>query len=236
VNYPRASVFYTKEIKTTMFSGVLYKAGELLIKSYATLMLKMDILRQTDLPAGPVLYAANHPSTTDPIFIHLISPQPISVMITSKVFSIPVLGAYMRKMQQIEVIPGQGEKVLDAARQALEKGRSVMIFPEGLISPAEGFHAPRSGVARLALQTGVPVVPLGIYLSEKNCKRIPTTLDGEPDIITWYLKGPYAVTIGNPLWFTGDFNDRSLVKTIAENVMQNIRSLAQESKLRVQMR
>lgn len=219
-----------------MFSAMLYKAGEILIKSYAKLMLKMDIRRQTELPDGPVLYAANHPSTTDPIFIHLVSPQPISVMITSKVFSIPVLGAYMRRMQQISVVPGQGERVLEEARQALEKGRSVMIFPEGLISPPGEFHTPRSGVARLALKTGVPVVPLGISLREENCKRVPTTLEGEPDIITWYLRGPYAVTVGKPLWFSGDANDKPLVKTIAETVMQHIRDLAQESRQRIQVK
>lgn len=217
-----------------MISKLLYIAGEILIKAYAKLMLKMDIYRQTELPTGPVLYAANHPSTTDPIFMHLISSQPISVMITSKVFSIPVLGAYMRKMQQICVMPGKGDQVLEEARRALEKGRSVMIFPEGLISPPGEFHAPRSGVARLALQAGVPVVPLGIYLSEENCKRVPTTLEGEPDIITWYLRGPYAVTIGKPLWFNGDANDKPLVKTIAENIMQHIRDLAQESRQRAQ--
>jgi 1-acyl-sn-glycerol-3-phosphate acyltransferase len=217
-----------------MFSKLLYHAGRNLVRVYARLMLNMNVHRHTELPKGPVLYAANHPSTTDPIFIQLISSQPMSVMILSKVFSIPVLGAYMRKMRHISVIPGRGEHVLEQARQTLADGRSVVIFPEGLISPPEGFHSPRSGVARLALQAGVPIVPLGIYLSEKGCKRIPTTLEGEPDIITWYLRGPYAVTIGKPLWFTGDFNDRSLVKTITENVMQNIRALALESKLRMQ--
>ncbi len=217
-----------------MFSQAIYIAGRILIGAYTRLMLQWDIASQATLPKGPVLYAANHPSTTDPIFIHLISRQPISIMITSKVFSIPVLGALMRKMQQIEVIPGQGEKVLDEARQTLAKGRSVMIFPEGLISPPDGFHAPRSGVARLALQTGVPVVPLGIYLAEKNCKRIETTLNGQPDLITWYLHGPYAVTIGKPLWFSGDVSDKSLVQAIAEKVMENIRTLAHESRQRVQ--
>lgn len=216
-----------------MFSKTLYTLGEIVIKAYARLMLKLDIHRQVELPVGPVLYAANHPSTTDPIFIHLISTLPLSVMVASKVFSIPVLGAYMRKMEQLEVIPGQGEQVLEQARQTLAEGRSVVIFPEGLISPAGGFHAPRSGVARLALQAGVPVVPLGIYLSDQGCKRIPTTLDGEPDLITWYLRGPYAVTIGKPLWFSGNDNDRSLVKTIAENVMRQIRELVQESQERV---
>jgi 1-acyl-sn-glycerol-3-phosphate acyltransferase len=217
-----------------MLSKILSVASQILFKAYARLMLNLDIHRHTDLPTGPVLFAANHPSTTDPIFIHIILPRPISVMIAAKVFSIPVLGAYMRKMQQISVIPGQGEQVLEEARQTLEAGRSVMIFPEGRISPVDSFHAPRSGVARLALQTGVPIVPLGIYLSEQGCKRIPTTVDGEPDLVTWYLKGPYAVTIGKPLWFSGDSNDRPLVKTVAENVMQNIRALALESRVRAQ--
>lgn len=215
-----------------MLSKLLYQVGRVLIGAYARLMLKMDVRWQHGLPAGPVLFAANHPSTTDPIFIHLISSQPISVMITSKVFSIPLLGAYMHKMGQICVMPGKGEQVLEEARRTLQAGRSVMIFPEGLISPSAGFHAPRSGVARLALQAGVPVVPLGIYLAEKNCKRVPTTLEGQPDVITWYLRGPYAVTVGKPLWFSGDADDRPLVQRIAETVMQNIRALALESRQR----
>jgi 1-acyl-sn-glycerol-3-phosphate acyltransferase len=217
-----------------MFTELLYTASNILIKSYARLMLEMDIHWQVSLPTGPVLFAANHPSTTDPIFIHLISPRPMSVMVASKVFSIPVLGPYMRKLQQICVTPGKGAQVLEEARQTLKAGRSVTIFPEGLISPADGFHAPRSGVAWLALECGVPVVPIGIYLSEKGCKRIPTMLEGEPDMVTWYLRGPYAVTIGRPLWFSGDANDKPLVKTVAESIMENIRALALESRQRVQ--
>jgi 1-acyl-sn-glycerol-3-phosphate acyltransferase len=217
-----------------MFSKFLYEAGRVVIQSYASLLLKMDIHWQETLPQGPVLFAANHPSTTDPIFIHLVFPRPVSIMINSKVFSIPVLGPYMRKLQQICVVPGQGERVLAQARQKLAEGRSVMIFPEGLISPPDGgFHAPRSGVARLALESGVPVVPVGISLTEKGCKRIPTTLEDEPDIITWYLRGPYAVTIGKPLSFSGNSNDKPLVRDVAENIMQQIRVLAQESRQRI---
>jgi 1-acyl-sn-glycerol-3-phosphate acyltransferase len=217
-----------------VLADLLYKVSRILIGSYASLMFKMDIQWQTALPKGPVLFAANHPSTTDPVLIHLISPRPMSVMINSKVFSIPVLGPYMHRMRQISVIPGKGDQVLDQANQTLEKGQSVAIFPEGLISPVDGFHSPRSGVARLALKSGVPVIPLGIYLSEKGCRRIPTMLEGEPDIVTWYLHGPYAVTIGKALHFSGDANDKSLVKKVAENIMENIRSLASESRNRSQ--
>ena len=221
-----------------MLSKLLYKAGRIVIGGYARLMLKMDVHWHESLPDGPVLYAANHPSTTDPIFIHLIAKKPMSVMINSKIFTIPVLGAYMRKMKQIEVIrsKGQSDQVLKQAVRALAAGRSVVIFPEGAISPPEGFAPVRSGVARLALQSGVPVVPIGIHLQGENCRHVPTTLEGEPDVITWYLRGPYAITIGKPLHFQGDENDRSLVKTIAENVMEQIRFLAGESKLRMQMR
>jgi len=89
-----------------MLSEILYSVGRVVIQSYAMLMLKMDVHWHTTLPAGPVLFAANHPSTTDPILIHLISKKPMSVMINSKVFTIPFLGAYMRKMGQICVSPG----------------------------------------------------------------------------------------------------------------------------------
>jgi 1-acyl-sn-glycerol-3-phosphate acyltransferase len=221
-----------------MFSELLYKVGRIIIGTYARLMLKMDVHWHDKLPEGPVLYAANHPSTTDPIFIHLISKQPMSVIINSKIFSIPVLGAYMRKMRQIEVIRGQGQsdKGLEQAVRILASGRSVVIFPEGAISPADGFLPVRSGVARLALQSGMPVVPIGIHLQDENCRCVPTILEDEPDVITWYLHGPYAITLGKPLRFQGDANDRPLVKTIAENVMEQIRVLARESKLRMQMR
>jgi 1-acyl-sn-glycerol-3-phosphate acyltransferase len=216
-----------------MFSKFLQEIGRVVITSYVRLMLSLDIHWQAKLPEGPVLFAANHPSTTDPIFIQVLLARPLSVMITSKVFSIPLLGAYMRKMKQICVTPGQGEAVLEEARQSLIDGRSVTIFPEGLISPLNGFHVPRSGVARLALKSGVPVVPLGIYLADKGCKRFPTNLEGEADIITWYLRGPYAITIGKPLHFSGDSNDKPLVRRTAEIIMEHIRLLAQESRQRV---
>jgi 1-acyl-sn-glycerol-3-phosphate acyltransferase len=216
-----------------MLSQLLYGIGRIVITSYVRLMLKMDVRWHDNMPQGPVLYAANHPSTTDPIFIHTLFRKPMSIMITYKAFTIPFLGLYMKKMGHVRVSPGQGEQVLEEARQTLKSGRSVVIFPEGLISPANGFHEPRSGVARLALESGVPVVPLGISLREKNCKRIPATFEGEPDIVTWYLRGPYAITVGKPLRFSGSASDRPLVKSVAENIMAHIRALALESHQRV---
>ena len=217
-----------------MLSDLLYEFGRAVIQSYAHLMMKMDVRWRTALPSGPVLFAANHPSTTDPFLIHLITRKPMSVMITSKAFSIPLLGAYMRKIGHICVSTGQGENVLEQARQTLKRGRSVTIFPEGLISPAGGgFNPPRSGVGRLAISSEVPVIPIGISLKDEGCHRIQGTFEGEPDIMTWYLHGPYAITIGKPMHFKGDANDKDFVKTVSESIMQKIRSLAQDSQARM---
>ena len=216
-----------------MISRLLYFLGRVIITAYVRLMLKMDVHWHEKMPKGPVLYAANHPSTTDPIFIHTLTRKPMSIMIHNRVFAIPFLGAYMKKMGHVRVIPGKGEEVLEEARRTLASGRSVVIFPEGFISPVNGFHEPRSGVARLALQSNVPVIPLGIYLREKDCKRVSATFDDGPDIVTWYLRGPYAITVGKSLRFSGNADDRSLVKNVAENIMQHIRILVRESRQRV---
>jgi hypothetical protein len=77
------------------------------------------------------------------------------------------------------------------------------------------------------------VIPVGISLNDNRCKRFPTTLEGEPDIITWYLRGPYAVTIGKALHFHGDANDKDFVKKVSETIMQSIRALAKDSRRRV---
>ena len=216
-----------------MWAEFLYKVSRVVILGYAELLLKMDIRWRASLPAGPVLFAANHPSTTDPILIQLIIKKPMSVMINSKAFTLPLLGPYMRKMGQICVTPGQGENVLEEARQILRKGRSVTIFPEGLLSPlGGGFNPPRSGVGRLALSSGVPVIPVGIYLSEKGCHRIPAMFDGEPDPLNWYLHGPYAITIGKPMHFKGDAKDKDIVRKVSEKIMESVRGLVQDSKQR----
>ena len=51
--------------------------------------------------------------------------------------------------------------------------------------------------------------------------------------MTWYLHGPYAITIGKAMHFRGDANDKDFVKKVSENIMQRIRALAMDSQKRV---
>ena len=116
----------------------------------------------------------------------------------------------------------------------LNAGGSIGIFPEGTYSPQDGtFHEPRSGAARLALKTGVAVIPVGIYLLQEKSVYITSRLGGKQTAGYWYWHGPYAITVGKPVHFQGDPEDKEVVQATAQKMMGLIRSLAGESKARV---
>jgi 1-acyl-sn-glycerol-3-phosphate acyltransferase len=217
-----------------LIKDLIYKFSTGFIRMYAHLMLNIDIQWQASLPTGPIIFAANHPSATDPFLIHLVSKKPVSVCITDNAFSVPILGTYMRYLQQISVSPGQGQKTLASAHQHMAAGRAVAIFPEGLISPHEGgFHAPRSGVARMALGSGAQVVPVGISLLRERSTRLTSGISGKRSTAWGYLRGPYVVTVGKPVRFDGSSDDHEHVKSIAQRVMDSIRILTEESENRL---
>lgn len=215
---------------------ILYKLGYCFIRSYARLMLRMDIQISERPPEGPKLFVANHPSCTDAFLIHLLA-QPMSVMITANAFSMPLFGFYLRRAEQICVMPGQGGNALEEARAWIRNGRSVAIFPEGHLSPQDGsLLPPKSGAARLALSTGVPVIPVGVYLPFERNYCIRSRRKGINMVGYWYLHGPYGMTVGSALRFEGDVDDRAQVQSVSATIMEKIAALAQESELRVRGR
>jgi 1-acyl-sn-glycerol-3-phosphate acyltransferase len=218
---------------------LLYVMSWTFVRMFALVMLRLDIHRHSHLPSSPMIFVANHPSATDPFLIHMISrKQQLNVLITAKAFNVPVFGWFLRKVQEIPVPLQEGSTALDQARQHLEKGRSVVIFIEGRISPQEGgFLPPRSGAARLALSSGAPVVPVGIFLRRERCHNIRSSISGGvPSEARWYFRGPYAITVGQPTQFEGDVEDREHVRRISETIMEKIRHLADESQRRLHRR
>ena len=57
-------------------------------------------------------------------------------------------------------------------------------------------------------------------------------VDGKEEIGHWYIRGPYNVTVGKPLRFEGDVDDRELVCDVAHRIMLKIMRLAYESEQR----
>jgi 1-acyl-sn-glycerol-3-phosphate acyltransferase len=218
-----------------MLENVLYRLGRTAMDLYGRLVLDMDIQWSGPLPGGPKILAANHPTTTDPFLIMLLAAEQVSVLVTEGCFKIPVFGPYLRAAGHVPVIRNSGGSTVGAASRLLRAGRTVAIFPEGAISPPEGgFHQPHSGVARLALGTGAPVIPVGIGLHRERIRRFEAGVAGKPEVVTWYSGGPYAVTVGQPLRFQGDGEDRAYVRLVSQQIMQRIAHLAQESARRVE--
>lgn len=211
-------------------SNILYRLSYLFLRFYAAVMLRLEIRRLADLPPGPKLFVANHPSATDPFLIHLASPSPLSVLISANAFAVPVFGDFLRSMRQIPVQVGEGRSALEEAVQALKAGRSVALFPEGDFSPREGgLREPRTGAARLALTTGVPVIPVGIHLDARRSLTIRSKIGGKQRTGYWYLHGPYRMTVGQALRFQGDAADPEQVRNISTRIMDAIREMAAQS-------
>ena len=213
-----------------MQRNIIYDIARVFVQAYSKLMLRMDIHAHAALPEGPKLFIANHPSATDPILIHLL--ERMSVLITANAFAFPILGAFLRRIEQIAV--AAGGDALEQAVRLLQQGKSVCIFPEGTISPQEGgFNQPHTGAARIVLATGVPVIPVGIFLPRERSIRIASNLIGRPTVGYWYLRGPYVVTIGKAMQFQGNVGDWERVQVVICAMMDSIKALARESERRV---
>jgi 1-acyl-sn-glycerol-3-phosphate acyltransferase len=217
-----------------MKQEVLYRLGLPVVDLYAGMMFGMDVAHHAALPAGPKIIAPNHPTTTDPFLITTLTSEPIGILIDDRLFKVPVFGRYLHATGHIPVVPGNGRVAFDEALRRLKAGQTVAIFPEGAISPlAGGFHPPRTGAARLAILSGAPVVPVGINLDRGRIRLTETIIEGKVAVGTWYFMGPYAMTVGEPMWFAGSVEDRGRVAAASQAIMQRIMRLAHESAVRM---
>ena len=87
-------------------------------------------------------------------------------------------------------------------------------------------------MARLAIASGVPVFPVGIHLQKDRLHTLRSTVSGKEEISHWYLRGPYNISVGKPMRFSGDVEDHQHVRETAEQVMLKIKRLAYESEER----
>ncbi len=215
---------------------LFYQFGRRLICTYVKFQLKMDVFWETHLPVGPKLIVANHPSTTDPFYLLTLFPDPLSILIIEHAFRAPIFGSILHHSGHIPVRAADKRAAFDAAHTCLKDGRTVAIFPEGDLSPREGGSLPaHSGAARLALMTGVPVVPVGIYFQRNRARRMVSKFGDKTETGYWYLRGPYGITIGEPMKFEGNVEDHAQVKSISQRIMDMINTLAGESQRRMEM-
>ncbi|MBN1121044.1 MAG: 1-acyl-sn-glycerol-3-phosphate acyltransferase [Anaerolineae bacterium] len=217
--------------------NMAYRIGLPVIDLLAGLFLDLDVEFHAPLPEGAKIISPNHPSTSDPGLILTLTSEPISILIEDTLFKVPHFGRYLANSGHIEVAAGKGQEAVDRAIDKLARGGVIGVFPEGAISPLEGgFHRPRTGAVRLALEADVPIVPVGIALDRKRLRLVETNVNGEKEVGTWYLRGPYAITVGEPMTFGGDIEDWDYVRESSQSLMNRIAQLSYESALRMKQK
>jgi 1-acyl-sn-glycerol-3-phosphate acyltransferase len=114
---------------------------------------------------GPVILAANHQSFCDSLFLPLAVRRQVTYLAKAEYFDDRRTAWFFRAAGQIPIRREGGalaERALATARDALADGRVVALYPEGTRSNDAFVHRGRTGVARLAAECGVPVVPVGL--------------------------------------------------------------------------
>jgi 1-acyl-sn-glycerol-3-phosphate acyltransferase len=115
--------------------------------------------------SGPVILAANHQSFCDSLFIPLSVRRRVTYLAKAEYFDDPKQAWFYRGVGQIPIRRGGGDesrRALDTAAEVLAAGKIIALYPEGTRADDGQLHRGRTGVARMALETGAPVIPVGI--------------------------------------------------------------------------
>ena len=164
---------------------------------------RFDVGGVDQVPDGAVILAANHRSYFDVVAIGLVAAalgRPVRFMAKQEIFDAPVVGYLARVLGGIPVDRGHGSgEPMRAAIAALGAGEVVIILPQGTIPRGEAFFDPHlvghTGAARLAAETGAPVVPIGVWGTEQVWPRSSRLPD-----VTGVLHPPLVtVRVGSPL-------------------------------------
>jgi len=152
---------------------------------------------------GPVILASNHRSYFDVAALAIVAARlgrPVRFMGKQEIFDAPVVGQLARALGGIAVDRGGGSgDPMGRATAALRAGEVVIVLPQGTIPRGEAFFDPvlhgKTGAARLAADTGAPVIPIGVWGTEKVWPRKSKV----PNVTTLQHPPRVTVTIGPPV-------------------------------------
>jgi len=200
-----------------------------LVRPLATLLLKRDWSGEENLPTDRGFIAvSNHLSYVDPLtFGHYLynNGHPPRFLAKKELFDLPVVGRVLKSGDQIPVYRGtsQAKDSLNYARVVLDRGDVIAMFPEGTLTrdPAMWPMVGRTGAARLALESGAPVIPVaqwGAHLLLPPYSKKPDLFPRKPMIVR---AGP-AIDLddlrGKPL-------DTDLLRVATDRIMATLTAM-----------
>ncbi|GGN86961.1 1-acyl-sn-glycerol-3-phosphate acyltransferase [Actinoplanes lobatus] len=174
---------------------------------------------------GGAIFAGNHLSVADELLLGAAVPRHLAFWAKSDYFTgTGVKGFLNRKLMEglgaIRVEREGGRAALtafDAAIPALREGELIAVYPEGTRSPDGRLYRGRTGVARLAVAAGVPIIPVGVLGTDKvqPIGRLVPKLE----------RGVITVKFGKPIETVGRPDDRTALRELTDQVMGEIQRL-----------
>ena len=173
--------------------------------------------------SGPVILASNHRSFLDSIFIPLVVRRRVTFVAKAEYFDDPKTAWFFRGVGQIPIRREGGsasERALDSAMDVLREGGVFGIYPEGTRTRDGYLHRGHTGVARLALRSGAPIVPVGL-IGTDDIQPIDTRMPR--------FGKPVTIRFGEalePERFAGREHDRLALRELTDELMYEICQLS----------
>src|SRR5436305_1774858 len=181
------------------------------------------------IPAtGPAILASNHLSACDSLFLPIVAPREITFWAKAEYcagngLKGRVTAAFMRGVRQIPIERGNGRAALtalDVALTVLRSGGLFGIYPEGTRSPDGRLYRGRTGIARIVLEAGVPVVPIAMIGTDR-VQPIGTPMPR--------LGHTFGIRVGAPLDYSAHLDgprNPKLLRAITDDIMAHIGRLS----------
>ena len=143
----------------------VYDVARILLTPPTMLVYRARAIGAEHVPrSGPVILAPNHFSQWDHFFAGVYLRRKIRFMAKSQLFTNPVIKFIFWHGVPFPIRRGHhDEEAFKTAYEILDRGGCLLMYPEGGRSRSGGLGEPRPGVGRIALESGVPVVPVAIH-------------------------------------------------------------------------
>ncbi len=207
--------------------GFWLRLAEVILRPVMVLMTKRDWRGRHHIPAtGPAILVPNHLSDADPLIVahYVFDLRDPRFLAKDSLFAVPVIGTVLTKVRQIPVRRGTTDalKALKAALEALADDEAIIIYPEGTCThdPALWPMRGKTGVARLALSSGAPVIPIAQWGAQRFHNPITGRIGLRP-------RTPVSVVAGPPVdlsAFAGKPLSTEVLRAATDTIMQRLRS------------
>jgi 1-acyl-sn-glycerol-3-phosphate acyltransferase len=181
---------------------------------------------------GPAIIASNHLSFSDSFFLPSVMKRPVTFIAKAEYFTGKgvkgkLTAAFFKGVNQLPVdrtgVRGAGEAAIRAGTEVIERGELFGVYPEGTRSPdGKLYRGKVGGLARIALATGAPVIPVAMIDTEKL----------QPPGEVWPNWGIRpGIRVGKPMDFTryqGMEGDRFILRSVTDEVMYEIMKLSDQ--------